>query len=143
MVQPEPEVRSPRTLIAVAVVEHEGRFLIGRRPPGTPLEGYWEFPGGKLQSGETAAQAAIRECAEETGLDVTICGEYPSALYDYPHGQLELRFFACRLSHTPQTPRAPYQWVAAHELAQYTFPPANASLVAHLTTQPGMTGAQP
>ena len=56
------------TSIAVAVVEHEGRVLIGQRPPGTALAGYWEFPGGKIGAGERAEEAARRECLEETGL---------------------------------------------------------------------------
>lgn len=132
-----------RVLIAVAVVEHEGSYLIGQRPPGVPLAGLWEFPGGKVQHGETAAQAAKRECAEETSLDVVVCGEFPPVVYAYPHGQHELRFFACRLAHTPQVPRAPYRWVPACELAAYEFPPANAGLIALLTARSGDVGPQP
>lgn len=135
--QADANARPERVLIAVAVVEHEGSYLIGQRPRGAPLAGFWEFPGGKVQPGETAAQAAQRECAEETSLDVVVCGEFPTVVYAYPHGQHELRFFACRLAHTPQAPRAPYRWVPVRELAAYEFPPANAGLIALLTAQLG------
>ncbi len=141
MSQADSDARPNRMLIAVAVVEHEGSYLIGQRPPGAPLAGLWEFPGGKVQHGETAAQAAQRECAEETSLDVVVCGEFPAVVYAYPHGQHELRFFACRLAYTPQAPRAPYRWVPARELSAYEFPPANAGLIALLTSQPGSGGA--
>ena len=60
------------TPIAVAVVEHDGRYLVGQRPAHVPLGGFWEFPGGKVERGETPEAAAIRECLEETGLTVHI-----------------------------------------------------------------------
>jgi 8-oxo-dGTP diphosphatase len=122
-------------LIAVAVVEHGGQYLIGLRAGDVPLAGYWEFPGGKVQPGESPEQAAVRECAEEAGLVVSVCGQYTPVLYEYPHARLELRFFACRLAHSPQTPRAPFRWVAGSELAQYAFPPANRQLIAQLISQ--------
>ena len=74
------------TLIAIAVVEQDGRFLIGQRPPGVPLAGLWEFPGGKVEPGESPEQAAIRECREEAGIEVTIVGEYPDRMERYSHG---------------------------------------------------------
>src|SRR5947209_11623433 len=83
------------TAIAIAVVEHEGRFLIGLRPGGVPLAGLWEFPGGKVEPDELAENAAIRECLEEAGLVARITGEYPQVSHVYEHGALRLRFFAC------------------------------------------------
>ncbi len=71
------EPLSPRVEIAIAVVERDGQFLIGLRPEGESLAGYWEFPGGKLDPGEQAADAARRECLEETGLEVRIVGDVP------------------------------------------------------------------
>jgi mutator protein MutT len=63
-----PSASESRVEIAVAVVEHQGRFLIGKRPDDAALGGYWEFPGGKVEQGESPADAAIRECLEETGV---------------------------------------------------------------------------
>jgi len=123
---------APRTPISVAVVEHEGRFLIGLRGPDGPLAGVWEFPGGKVKPGETPEAAAARECLEETGLAVRVTGSYPQIDYDYEHARVRLHFFAC----TPIEQQGPlpsrFRWVSRAELGQYTFPPANASLLALL-----------
>ena len=131
---------SAPTPIAVAVVEHAGRFLIGRRPQGVPLAGYWEFPGGKVRDGETPAEAARRECFEETGLAVSVGGEYSQVVQRYDHDRLRLHFFACRpdgpsIPSSHGVPSAPegYRWVTAVELKSYRFPPANEALVALLS----------
>jgi 8-oxo-dGTP diphosphatase len=115
--------------IAVAVVERDGQFLIGLRPEGAPLAGYWEFPGGKTTPGEAPADAACRECREETGLAVRVVGTYPSAAHDYAHGSVRLTFFAC-VPHGPVPPLPPrFRWVGRGELVHYRFPPANDSLL--------------
>lgn len=114
------------------MVEHAGRYLIGRRPQGAPLAGYWEFPGGKVQPGETAGQAAARECQEETGLEVAAGQAYPSVVHRYAHDAVALEFFACRPLDPAQTPRPPFRWVLASELDGYQFPEANGGLLAYL-----------
>jgi 8-oxo-dGTP diphosphatase len=120
------------TRIAIAVVEHDGRYLIGRRPEGAPLAGLWEFPGGKIQAGETAELAAARECLEETGLAVEVGPAYPSVVHQYAHGKVALEFFACRPFEPARTPKAPFRWVLAADLGDYEFPEANGGLVAYL-----------
>src|SRR5947209_7478611 len=72
------EQRQNSTQIAIAVVEQDGRFLVGRRPAGVPLAGLSEFPGGKIEPQETAEAAAVRECFEETGIVVEVTGRYPA-----------------------------------------------------------------
>lgn len=119
--------------IAVAVVEWEDRFLIGLRPAGAPLAGYWEFPGGKLRPGETPAQAAARECLEETRLVVEIGRAYPTVEHDYDHGRLRLHFLAARPVDPQANPAARFRWVRRSELSGYEFPPANALLLSLLT----------
>lgn len=121
-------------LIAVAVVLRGDHVLIGRRPPGVPLAGLWEFPGGKVQPGETPAAAAVRECQEETGLAVEVMHEYTSVTHDYPHGRVELRFFQAAPLVGAQSPRAPFRWVSLADLNRYEFPPANAALLTELRT---------
>jgi len=116
-------------LIAIAVVEHAGQYLIGRRPEGVPLAGLWEFPGGKVEPGEGAATAAVRECAEEAGLTVEAVGEYPAHEETYAHGTVHLRFFACRLIDELTEPREPFRWVRRTELGQYEFPNGNQGLL--------------
>ena len=118
--------------IAIAVVEQDDKFLIGIRPEGTSLAGYWEFPGGKIDPGETPAEAARRECLEETGLAVEIIGELDRVEHRYDHAKLELHFLAARLLDVNALPRAPFRWVPRNTLNQYRFPPANAALLEYL-----------
>src|SRR5262249_13310601 len=66
------EITEQPTLVAIAVVEHGERFLVGIRPEGKPLAGFAEFPGGKVNDGETPEAAAIRECDEESGLRIEV-----------------------------------------------------------------------
>lgn len=115
--------------IAIAVIEQNGMYLIGRRPAGVALAGLWEFPGGKVQADETPEEAAVRECREETGLDVTVVGRYPNVEHQYEHGHVSLAFFACRLGTAEQQPAPPFQWVSAARLGDFQFPAANATLV--------------
>ncbi len=118
------------TPIAIAVVEHAGQLLIGQRPPGVALAGLWEFPGGKIEPGETAEAAAVRECLEETGLVALPLFRYPEHVQQYDHDRVRLYFIACRLAdgQTSQ-PRAPYRWAARTSLGDYQFPAGNASLL--------------
>jgi mutator protein MutT len=120
------------TEVAIAVVEQQGCVLIGQRPPGVPLAGLWEFPGGKLQPGELPAEAAIRECREETGLEVEVTGDYPPQVHVYAHGTVRLHFFHCRPTVPATEVTAPFCWVRRQELARYSFPPANQAILQRL-----------
>jgi 8-oxo-dGTP diphosphatase len=120
------------TSIAVAVVECDDQFLVGLRPEGVPLAGYWEFPGGKVREGETPADAAARECREETGIRVTMSRLLLRTVHDYEHGVLELHFFAAVLSDPQPAPRPPFRWVVRQDLPTLRFPPANSGLLVML-----------
>jgi len=120
------------TLIAVAVVRRGDAFLIQRRPAGVPLAGLWEFPGGKVRPGETPEQAAVRECQEETGLDVEVVGTYPDVVEQYDHDRLRLHFFACAIVAGDVVADENRRWVTASELTNYPFPAANGGLIAAL-----------
>lgn len=124
------EGRSPRTQIAVAIVRSRDRFLVGVRAEGTDLARYDEFPGGKVHSHETPAEAAIRECFEETGIEVTLVRLLQTVEHDYDHGKLRISFLLCepRVSHAHE-PRAPFRWVSRSELNTLRFPEANESVV--------------
>ena len=123
----------PRVVpIAIAVVEHEGKFLIGRREEGTVLAGLWEFPGGKVEAGETSQVAAARECLEETGLEVEVGPAYPAVVHQYDHARVHLEFFACRPKDSRQQAHPRFLWAPVERLTEYEFPTANAALIAYL-----------
>ena len=117
------------TLIAIAVVEQENQFLIGQRPPNVPLAGLWEFPGGKVKAGESPQEAAVRECREETGLEVQVAGEYPEHVQQYEHDRVRLRFFRCIPDSSLAIPAPPFRWVAQQQLLDYPFPEGNRRLL--------------
>ena len=126
----------PAKRIAIAVVRDADRFLAGPRPAGAALAGFWEFPGGKVEAGESPEEAAVRECREEAGLDVVVAGELEVCDHDYAHDRVHLQFFDCRCvaaAQAVQTPRAPFRWVTRRELASLRFPDANLPLLARLT----------
>ncbi|GIW95922.1 MAG: NUDIX hydrolase [Pirellulaceae bacterium] len=121
--------RSEPSRIAIAVVQWQDRFLVGRRPAGVPLAGFWEFPGGKVERGESLAEAAARECWEETGIRVAVVGQYLSEQIVYPHGELVLEFLACVPVGPDCRPREPYRWVERGALKKLMFPEGNRRLL--------------
>jgi 8-oxo-dGTP diphosphatase len=118
------------TPIAIAVVERDDCFLIGQRPPGVPLAGLWEFPGGKIQPGETPEAAAVRECLEETGIAVEPLFRYPEHVHAYEHGLVHLLFIACKTADDPPPePHAPFLWASRNQICKLSFPNGNAAVL--------------
>ena len=122
------------TRIAIAVIEHQGRYLVGTRPQGGPLAGYNEFPGGKVEPGESPREAAARECREEACLEADLDDDPVEFTYDYEHGRVHLFFFHGRPVDPSAEPAEPFCWMPRDKLADLRFPPANATIVAQLTT---------
>jgi 8-oxo-dGTP diphosphatase len=120
-------------VVAAAVVEVDGRFLVTRRQAGVHLEGYWEFPGGKCEPGETMAACVSRELREELDAGADVAEELFATAHDYADRTVELHFFRCALTSAPQ-PRLGQEmrWVARGELATLRFPPADAALIDRL-----------
>lgn len=91
--------------VAAAVVRRDGRLLLTQRPPGGPLGLLWEFPGGKIEPGETAEQALVREVAEELGVRARPGEVLHVSHHRYPHGlDVEIVFLDCALEHERFTP---------------------------------------
>ncbi len=86
-----------RIMVVAAVLQQpDGRFLLAQRPPGKAYAGYWEFPGGKVEDGETVAAALSRELHEELGIDVISAYPWLIREFDYPHAAVRLHFFRVR-----------------------------------------------
>ena len=121
---------------AVALVDADGRVLIARRPEGKAMAGLWEFPGGKVQAGETPERALVRELKEELGIDVTesCLGAFTFASHAYPDFHLLMPLYLCRKwKGTPAAhEHSALKWVRPGNLADYDMPPADKPLVAML-----------
>jgi 8-oxo-dGTP diphosphatase len=125
--------------VAVAIIRRGDRCLIRLRPAGTFYAGYWEFPGGKCEPGESPAAAAARECWEETGLKVTVGRLRRTITHRYPHGLVELHFFDCTPADAIDEPPSDLgcRWVHVAELPAYRFPEANEPLIEDLLGEAG------
>ena len=127
---------SPLAVVCVALVDVDGRVLLARRPEGKPMAGLWEFPGGKIKSGETPEQALIRELKEELGIDVAASCLAPLtfASHAYETFHVLLLLYVCRRWEGEITPREGQglAWVRPKRLDDYAMPAADKPLVAML-----------
>ena len=121
---------------ACALVDADNRVLLARRPEGKNMAGLWEFPGGKLEAGETPEEALIRELREELGIEVAAPCLAPLsfASHDYGNFHLLMPLYICRKWKGFVTPREGQQltWARKQALRDYAMPPADEPLVAHL-----------
>jgi 8-oxo-dGTP diphosphatase len=122
-------------VVTAAVIEADGRFLVTRRLQGVHLEGYWEFPGGKCEPGESLDTCLRRELREELGCDAIVGEELLAVRHDYPERVIELHFVACRLTSEPiPLLGQEMRWVTREELSSLKFPPADDELIALLAS---------
>lgn len=127
----------PTVLVsAVALVDADGRVLIARRPPGKSMAGLWEFPGGKVQPGETPEAALVRELHEELGIDTagSCLAPFTFASHRYERFHLLMPLYLCRRWKGTPAPREGQElaWVKPVRLGDYPMPPADVPLVAML-----------
>jgi len=123
----------PTTIVTAAVIERDGCFLVTRRQKGVHLEGFWEFPGGKCDPGETLAACLARELKEELDVEARIGREVYSVTHSYPDRSVELHFFGCDLAGEPRPQIGQeMRWVRREELSTLEFPPADKELIATL-----------
>ncbi|HMB47173.1 MAG TPA: (deoxy)nucleoside triphosphate pyrophosphohydrolase [Afifellaceae bacterium] len=123
-------------VVACALVDSDGRVLIAQRPDGKSMAGLWEFPGGKVENGESPEAALIRELAEELGINVTEACLAPLtfASHDYGTFHLLMPLFVCRRwtgmveAREGQTLR----WVRPSNLRDFAMPPADEPLISSL-----------
>jgi mutator protein MutT len=117
-------------VVTAAVIERDGTYLVTRRQRGVHLEGFWEFPGGKRDPGESLDECLRRELVEELGADAEIGAELLAVTHAYPDRHVELHFIACTLIGTPSPLLGQeMRWVPRAELRSLKFPPADEQLI--------------
>jgi len=121
---------------AAAMIDADNRVLIAQRPAGKPMAGLWEFPGGKVGTGETPEAALVRELNEELGIEVceTCLAPFTFASHGYAEFHLLMPLYLCRRWEGEVSPREgqTVRWVRATRLADYAMPPADVPLIPHL-----------
>ncbi len=131
---------SPNKIIevAMAVIQHDGQLLICQRHSDAPLGGLWEFPGGKIEAGESPQACLLREVKEELDLTITIIRALPLIDHEYDHARIRLHPFLCKWIEGQPKPlaSAQFKWISPDQLTMYQFPPANQPLIAQLISTP-------
>jgi 8-oxo-dGTP diphosphatase len=130
--------------VAAGLIRHDGRYLIARRKPGVHLAGFWEFPGGKRETGESLVECLQRELFEELGIRVDLPIPYRIVRHDYPEKTVELHFFRCAIEEGEPEPVdcAEIRWVLPEELTQFEFPQADRVIIEALQCDAIQEGAQ-
>lgn len=124
----------PLIRVVAAVIPSEGRFLLTKRGPGRHMSGYWEFPGGKIEDGESHADALARELEEELGIETVVGDQLWEILHEYPERRVVLHFLAAEIVAGPL--RAldveDFGWFRPAEMAALPILPADLPLVPRL-----------
>jgi 8-oxo-dGTP diphosphatase len=122
--------RSVTVVLAGVIERDDGRLLVSERAPGTHLAGFWEFPGGKCEPGETHEQCLRRELLEELGVEAHIGAEILTVEHAYPDRVVRLHFRRCRIEGEPRPMlRQRVRWVERRELRTLRFPAADRDLI--------------
>lgn len=121
---------------AAALIDSDGRILIAQRPEGKSLAGMWEFPGGKLEEGETPEYALMREIEEELGIETRPCCYSPLgfASHTYESFHLLMPLYVCRVwkGEVKAKEHQALKWVKPRDLYDYSMPPADLPLIAQI-----------
>jgi 8-oxo-dGTP diphosphatase len=119
--------------IAASIIVSGSMVLVQQRSEDGHLSGYWEFPGGKVEAGESPLAAAVREAQEETGVNLQKTAPVWQVHldYQYPDRALKLHFFCFHLSKKPES-TADIRWIEISQLSQLKLPPANQSVIERL-----------
>ena len=122
--------------VAAGLIMCNGLLLIAQRKHGKSLEYKWEFPGGKLEEGETLEECLTREMMEEMQLKITVGKHFMDSTYDYDFGTIILHAYwaTCKNQNVPVVlEHEQYKWVKPEDLSNYDFAPADKPIIAALT----------
>lgn len=124
------------TQVVAALIWREDKILICRRPANKARALLWEFPGGKVEAGETKQQALVRECREELGITVVPGSVYYEVTHTYPDITIHLTLFNCTTQDEPQRlEHSELAWVLPQNVTAYDFCPADKAIVAKIAAQ--------
>lgn len=125
-----------RTKVTAAIIRLEDRILICQRAEGGSCPGLWEFPGGKLEAGESLEECLIRECKEELGMHIGIQDVYMQTSYKYSDKEMDFIFFRAEMinGEIKMKVHQDIKWVKVQELDDYIFCPADVEVVRRLMT---------
>ncbi len=120
--------------VAAGLIKRDSRYLIARRKAGIHLAGFWEFPGGKREAGESLADCLRRELLEELRIRIDSPVLYQIVRHEYSDKVVELHFFQCVIEQGEPVPLGcdEIRWVFPEELTQFTFPPADYAVIQSL-----------
>ena len=126
--------------MTAGLLRQNGMVLITKRPAGSHLAGYWEFPGGKQEVGETLEECLEREMKEELGVDVRAGKRLLSVDHEYENRIISLYLFQCTHLNGEFKPLAceEIRWVQPEDLTQYRFPPPDEKIIELLTVGSGI-----
>jgi len=123
----------PHIDVTAAIIENDGKILIAQRPTEGMLGGMWEFPGGKIEPGETLPQCLAREIEEELGLNIKVGAPLVSIKHSYTHFKITLHAFYCQLAAGSSAPQAigvaDWRWVTLAELENFPFPRTDQKII--------------
>ncbi len=133
-------VSQPTTIpVVCALIVRDDRVLLARRPAGKHLALKWEFPGGKVEPGEDAEAALVREIKEELGCEIEVLRALPAHEHEYERGRIRLIPFLCRIAEGSAEPCAhehdALAWARVEELMDYDLAPADVPVVRALDSE--------
>jgi len=129
----------PTQIVVAALVERDGLLLINQRRLDDHFPGQWEFPGGKVEPGESPAQALRRECCEELGVEVAVEAIHDVIFHHYDTFSVLLLFYKCRILEGEPRPIEceRIEWASPAQLSEYDFLPGDRVLIEKLQREAG------
>ena len=117
--------------VTAAIIRKDNRILICQRPANKSCGLLWEFPGGKIEPGETGEQCIIRECQEELGVTLQVHKEVIDVVCEYPDRAVHLHFYLCDIvaGALEKKEHAAFRWISRKETSQFEFCPADAKML--------------
>lgn len=127
--------------VTAAIIRQSGKILICQRPAEKNCGLLWEFPGGKIEAGETGEQCIVRECQEELGITLNVERELTDITYEYPDRTVHLHFFLCSIADgDPENKEHNrFAWITLDEIEQYEFCPADDKMLSQHILQAFIT----